>query len=135
MRFMVCTIIFAVLITGCVSHKEDNSNQTINHIRSSEGIVLAKLNEEGKRAVLIAEDVNNQDLLENLQAFISLSTDQMLANSTYDLKLLDLREISEENFNYEALQAGTTIQFSSENEFLMTNPPTIVATEVNVMDK
>lgn len=132
MKYAAIMIMITLLISGCSSNDHSNSEKDDSNLRIAQGIVLGIV--EGQKKLLVTEDVNNELILADLQTIISQPMDEIVSNHSNDLKLIDFREISEEMINFEALQAGAKIKYSSENEFLMTHPPTLIAKQLLLSD-
>lgn len=126
-------IMILILITGCSGIHID-SEQNDSDLRIAQGIVLGISKVEGQKKLLVTEDVNNELILAELQEIISQPFDEIMRKYSNDLKLIDLRELSEEIIDNGALQAGAKIRYSSENEFLMTHPPTLIAKELSFIN-
>ena len=131
MKFMVLALISLLLITGCSSgNNSSNSERPSNDFRTSEAIVLSKQEFEGKKKLLITEDVNNKEL-GNLETITDQSSDEIIGSDKYEAHWLDLNKIS---FDFDALKIGSKIKFTTYDDRLDTNPPTAIATELSVIE-
>ncbi|WP_020618648.1 hypothetical protein [Paenibacillus daejeonensis] len=132
MKYMVLTLISFLLITGCSSsnNSSSNSEQPSNDFRTSEAIVLSKLEFEGKKMLLITEDVKKTDL-DNFETILAQTSDEIIKSKKYEVQWLDIDKTS---FDYDALKIGSKIKFTTYTEHLNTNPTTSIATEVNVIN-
>lgn len=124
------------MVTGC-SGKGDHSNNSTEQqdaLKTSEAIVLAKQESKGQKKILLALDTKNPELQSNLKEITGQTVQEILKKNKYNLEWLDLKDISLEKKDFNALEIGVKINYVAEKEHLDTVPPTSIAKEINIAE-
>lgn len=131
LRYFFSFLIFIFLIVGCSNNSEETKPE--DSIMTLEGIVLAKQDLKGQKKLLLALDTHNPELQLTLNIIKDLTVEDIIENKEYDLRWLDVKNISKEKVDFGGLKIGSKIRFITENEHLDTSPPTLIAKEITLI--
>ncbi|MGG4142274.1 hypothetical protein ABEW34_04000 [Paenibacillus algorifonticola] len=136
LKYILAFLIFIFVVTGCSSNDEGSKHveKSKGSLLTLEAFVLAKQDLDGRKKILLALDIENTELQSKLETIIDQTTEDILIANKYDLHWLDVRNISAEEFDFDAMKIGSKIRFVTENEQLDTHPPTSISKAVNIMN-
>ncbi|KQO18615.1 hypothetical protein [Paenibacillus sp. Leaf72] len=136
MKYIFSFLIFLFVVTGCSSNDggSNHSKKSKNSLLTLEAFVVAKHDLEGRKKILLALDIENTELQSKLETIVDQNAEDILRANKFDLHWLDVRNISAEEFDFDAMKIGSKIRFVAENEQLDTHPPTSIAKAVNIMN-
>ena len=129
---MGLVLLTVLLITGCDNKDISSPEELSDDLLTWNAIVMGKLESGEKKKLLVSEDTDNPDLLTDLETITD--PDEMIRSGKYDLRWLDVSEISTEDFDFDTIEPGTKIRFATENEELDTHPPTSIARQLEIMN-